>query len=142
MNETLRIDEIIQILKVSPSFVRTRLQTIDLDWKLSNCGKKNRKIYSCDSEKLFRHIADTIQVFYYDRSLMDYNAKKRPPLELITTPEDLKDEIISGNFDFNNIEDIMYKMNYSSRESVYQFIYKSGTHLIKFHDKTYFRIKF
>ncbi|MBR5306716.1 MAG: hypothetical protein IKU47_07325 [Oscillospiraceae bacterium] len=139
MNETLRIEEIMKMLKVSKSFVRTHFQTVDLDWKLCKFqGKQNRDVCFCNSKKLMEYIADNIDVYYYDRSDNEFNAKKRPKPILIETPEELKIPIISGEFEFLNIEDAMQKLDFSSRESVYQFIYKRGLYLVKFFDKTYF----
>ena len=139
MNETLRIEEIMKMLKVSKSFVRARFQTVDLDWKLCKFqGKQNRDVCFCDSKKLMKYIADNIDVYCYDRSDNEFNAKKRPKPILIETPEELKSQIISGEFNFFNIEDVMQLLNFSSRESVYRFIYKRGLYLIKFFDKTYF----
>lgn len=134
----LTFEDIIKLLKVSRAFVTHQLRNENLDWDYVQEGKKNRSICVCKKEKLLQHIAENSKVYYYDVSLPGFNEKKRPALSEIDMPEQLKKEILSGDFQFMNAEDVLNAFNVSSRETIYQRMYKHGILLLKFKGKSYF----
>lgn len=134
----MKIEDIMNLLKVSRTFIKLNIRNQDLDWELVQEGKMNTNIYVCSKEKLLQHIANNSKAYRYDTTLKGFHEKKRPQLQETEVPEQMKKEILSGDFPFMNAEEVLQKTGFSSRESIYQRVYKIGLPILRFKGKTYF----
>lgn len=134
----MTIEDIMNLLKVSRTFIKSHIRNQDLDWELVQEGKLNTHVYVCSKEKLLQHIANNSKVYRYDTSLKEFHEKKRPQLMETEMPEYMKKDILSGNFPFMNAEEVLQMTGFSSRESIYQRVYKAGSPILRFEGKTYF----
>lgn len=135
--------DIMTKLNVSENWIRQNIRpyiNMEQQSETTECPyiveEKHSTRYQKDN--LYRYFVKNMKV--YTRDYEHSTEQDRGEEIAIAMPDEVKQSILNGEFEFINMKKFQAIMGYKSRESVYRSLYRLRAYAIKLFGKTYYYI--